>query len=149
MTIILGADHGGYKLKETIKNWLIKQDYSIIDVGADAFDPKDDYPLYAAKVARQVVADKQALGILFCRSGAGMTIAANKIKGIRAVEVFNPTSAKHAKEHNNANIISLSADWLDLDQAKEIIDSFLKTEFTQEERHLRRINQIHAVEAQL
>lgn len=146
MTIFLGADHGGYKLKETIKNWLIKQNYSMVDVGASALDPKDDYPLYATKVARQVAADKQAVGILFCRSGAGMAIAANKIKGIRAVEVFDATSAKHAKEHNNANIISISADWIKTDQVKSIIEAFLTTKFMQEDRHVRRIKQIHALE---
>ena len=115
MKIFLGADHGGFQFKEVLKNWLQDCGHEVIDCGADELDPTDDYPIIAEIVSRAVVAAEQEnqspVGILICRSGGGMVIAANKIAGIRAVEVFNENSARHAKEHNNANVISLAADW--------------------------------------
>jgi ribose 5-phosphate isomerase B len=148
MKIILGADHGGFLLKEQIKNWLQQQDYEVVDAGAYKLDPQDDYPLFAFEAAKKVSVDEDAVGILFCRSGAGMTIAANKVKGVRAVEVFNSVSAEHAKQHNNANMIALSADWLKTDEIKKIIKKFLTTKFTAEDRHQRRIDQIKDIENQ-
>ncbi len=148
MKIIIGADHGGFKLKEQIKKWLQTLDYKVVDVGAKQLDPQDDYPQFAFAAAKKVVKNKEVFGVLFCRSGAGMTIAANKVAGIRAVELFNANSAQHARQHNNANIAALSADWLEVDEIKEIIKTFLETEFANEARHLRRINQIKAFEAQ-
>lgn len=142
MKIFLGADHGGYSYKEVIKKWLEDQKHQVVDVGAHQLDSLDDYPVFAFEAAKQVSLNNDSLGILFCRSGAGMTIAANKVKNVRAVEVINPLGAEHAKQHNNANIIALSADWLDLEAVKKIISTFLNTPFTNEERHLRRINQI-------
>lgn len=144
--IFLGSDHGGFQLKEEIKRWLLERGYQVKDLGANQLDPDDDYPLFAAKVARAVNHDNQAVGILFCRSGGGMTITANKLKGIRAVDVMNEVGAKHAKEHNNANIIALAADWISLDQAKKIVDTFLSTSFAYVTRHLRRIQQIAQIE---
>lgn len=146
MKIILGADHGGFQIKENIKVWLEEQGHELIDVGADDLDPQDDYPVFAFAAAKEVAANKNAVGVLFCRSGAGMTIAANKVKDIRAVEVFNVISVKHAKQHNNANMIALSADWLKLEEIKEIIQVFLSSEFTGEGRHQRRIDQIKNIE---
>ncbi len=148
MKIILGADHGGFQVKQQIYKWLKEQGYKVVDAGAHQLDPQDDYPLFAFEVAKKVSADKDAMGILFCRSGAGMAIVANKLRKIRAVEVFNPLSAEHAREHNNANIITLSADWLDLDEIKKIVEKFLVTRFTAEERHQRRIDQITDIENQ-
>lgn len=145
-TIYLGADHGGYELKQTLKDWLAQAGYQTKDLGAHELDPKDDYPKFAAAVARAVSQDENGLGILICRSGGGMVIAANKIAGIRAVEVFNQVSAEHAKQHNHANVISLAADWMTENEAKAIVKAFLETEFTHEPRHQRRIEQIHALE---
>ena len=142
MTIYLGADHGGFELKQLIKEWLKAQDSDVIDCGALEFDGNDDYPDYAFTVAEKVVETKDSIGILFCRSGGGMTIAANKIKGIRAVDIFDLTSAIHAKSHNNANIISLGANWMDPGETKLIIENFLKTPFQAEERHQRRLKKI-------
>lgn len=145
-TIYLGADHGGYELKQTLKDWLAQAGYQTNDLGAHELNPKDDYPKFAAAVARAVSQDENGLGILICRSGGGMVIAANKITGIRAVEVFNQVSAEHARQHNHANVISLAADWMTENEAKTIVKVFLETEFTHEPRHQRRIEQIHALE---
>lgn len=148
--IYIGADHGGFELKENIKLWLAEMGYGVDDSGAHSFVAGDDYPDFAVLVAQQVANDiserKKSLGILSCRSGGGMVIVANKIKGIRAISVYDKKSAVHAKEHDNANIISISADWTSLDQAKEIILAFLNTNFSEDERHIRRINKIKELE---
>lgn len=142
MKIYLGADHGGFELKEKIKQWLTHWHYQYEDLGNTVFDKDDDYPQFAFKVAEKVAKEPQALGILLCRSAAGMVIAANKVKGARAVAVFDLKSAIHSKEHNNANILGLSGDWLSEDQASQILKAWLKTPFSQDERHQRRIRQI-------
>ncbi len=147
-TIHLGADHGGFELKEQLKKWLEEQGYSVEDHGAHTMDPNDDYPEPAFAVAEAVAEheSENAKGVLLCRSGGGVTIAANKVKGVRAVTVNAPQEADHAVTNNNANIIALAADWLTPDQSKEALKVFLETPFTGEERHQRRINQISAYE---
>lgn len=143
MKIVIAADHGGWQLKEKIKPWLVEQGYQVEDVGNTVLDENDDYPDFAFAAAERVRdLNGQAVGILFCRSGGGMVIAANKVAGIRAVDVFDMTSAIHAKTHNNANIISVGANWTDSQEARLIIKSFLETPFQGEERHVRRINKI-------
>ncbi|KUK79423.1 MAG: Uncharacterized protein XD95_0407 [Microgenomates bacterium 39_7] len=144
--IFIGADHGGFHLKEKLKKWLKEFANEIVDCGAFDLDPTDDYPLFAAKVAQNVVSEKNSLGILLCRSGGGMTIAANKIKGIRAVEVFSEKTAAHAREHNHANVITLGADYLNFDETKIIIKAFINSVPSEDERHLRRIKQIEQLE---
>lgn len=143
--IILGADHGGYYLKEEIKKFLKKEGYDFEDVGNARYDSEDDYVDYAVKVARKV-AGKNALGVLLCRSAAGMVIAANKIKGSRAVAAFGIKSAVHSREHNDANIIALSGTWLTTKKATEILSAWLSAEFTREERHIRRVEKIKRLE---
>ena len=142
MTIYCGADHGGYQLKEILKLWLQQQNYSVEDCGATQLDPKDDYPDFAFAVAKKVVQNPESIGILLCRSGGGMVIAANRIKGIRAVNIHDEKGAVHAKTNNNANIVSLEADWLGDEQAKQVLSAFLKAKFAGEERHVRRIGKI-------
>jgi ribose 5-phosphate isomerase B len=148
-TIYIGSDHGGFELKNHLKTWLEHQGYSVKDLGAEEFDPKDDYPQYAIAVAQAVVnfaegqtEDDFALGIIVCRSSGGVTVAANKVVGARAVAVYDVKSAVHAREHNNANIATISGDWLSKAQAEEVIKAFLTTSFNKEERHLRRLQQI-------
>lgn len=146
MTIYLGADHGGWQLKEVIKKWLMANHYSVKDLGAKDLSPSDDYPDYAFIVARAVANEADSLGLLFCRSGAGMAIVANKLAGVRAVEAWNEVSAVHAKEHNHANILALSGQWLNMDQTQKIVAAFLQAKPDQDERHLRRINKISQIE---
>ena len=148
--IYIGADHGGYELKEKIKKWLSEWKLKYTDCGADTVDPEDDYPQFAFTVAEAVGREddmtkswsKRTKGILVCRSAGGMVIAANKVKDVRAIAVTDIKSAKHSREHNDANILGLSGDWMDEKQAKEIVKMWLDTEFFGEVRHKRRIDQI-------
>ena len=137
--VYLGTDHGGYKLKEEIKNWLVENNTQVEDLGAYSFDPEDDYPDFIIPVAQKVALDPQSLGIVIGRSGNGEAITANKVKGIRAALCLNEEMAKKAREHNNANIISLGADYISVDRAKKIVKVFIETVFTNEQRHIRRI----------
>lgn len=144
MNIYIGADHGGFELKKKIKEWLTVQGHFVEDIGAVELDPQDDYPQYAFAVARGVL-HNGGVGILVCRSGGGMTIAANRVPGIRAVDCMTVESAVHARTNNNANVLSLSGDWVDETLAIEIVHAFLTTQFLNEERHVRRISQLDQV----
>jgi ribose 5-phosphate isomerase B len=144
MKVIFGSDHGGFKLKEALKPFVRQLGYEVEDLGTNS-EEAVDYPDYAASVSRKV-AKGQGLGILLCRSAAGMVMAANKIHGIRAVAAFDVKSAQHSKEHNDANVLALSGDWLTDDQAKEIVKMWLETPFSNEERHARRIQKMMALE---
>ncbi len=140
--IYLGSDHGGFFLKQAIKKYLSEKGYYYKDMGNLEFDKKDDYPVYAFKVAEAVASEKGSKGILLCRSSGGMVIAANKVKGIRAVSAFDAKEARHARQHNNANIIALPGDWLTEKAALEIVEAFLEEAFSGEERHKRRLGLI-------
>lgn len=145
MKIYLGADHAGFKLKEQIKKYLEKMKYNVSDQGAFKFDKLDDYPDFAARVAKKIIKGDDR-GILFCGSSHGVCIAANKFKGIRAVAVSNVRDAKLTREHNNANVLCLSGWNLKLENAKRIIEIWLKTEFGGEGRHMRRLGKIKKLE---
>lgn len=145
--IYIGADHGGYELKGKIAGWLAEWGYQFEDLGAPTNDPTDDYPQYAFAVAEAVATQpKEHKGIVGCRSAAGVIVAANKVKGIRAVAAFDENSARHSREHNNANVLGLSGDWLNDNSAKSVLKAWLEQEFTGEERHQRRIEQIEQYE---
>ncbi len=146
MKLYLGADHGGFELKQKLHGWLDQQGYVYEDCGAIEFDSEDDYPQYALAVAQKVAAEPQSRGILLCRSGGGMTIMANKVAGVRAVEATTVVAAAHAREHNNATIVTLSADWTDFSTICEILQTFVSTSFSSQERHHRRVSQIIAFE---
>ena len=151
--IYLGADHAGFELKEKVKDYLKQKGLEVEDLGAHTLDKNDDYPDYAKAVADKVAADPSAKGILLCSSAEGIWIAANKIKGIRAVAVWTTMSAKLSREHNDANVLCLSGGQTltpipgtSFEDAKEIIDTWLDTPFSGEERHVRRIEKISALE---
>ncbi len=148
VTVYLGADHGGFALKEQLKGWLVEQGYRVGDCGAFTLDPDDDYPDFAWEVAQKVARDANSRGVLLCRSSAGMTITANKHRGVRAVSLTTAAQAEHARVHNNANIASFSGDELTLIQIKETLKVFLETEFPTEERHVRRLAKITAWESE-
>lgn len=145
MTIInIGADHAGYKLKEHIARYLAKNGYTVNDFGAHKLDKNDDYPDYAAMVGKAV--QKNGLGILICGSSEGVCIAANKVRGIRAVAVWNLTNAKLSRQHNDANVLCLSGWQLTKKEAEKITLTWIKTPFSKEKRHIRRINKIKRME---
>lgn len=155
-TIYIGSDHGGFEQKHDLIVWLEKNGYRVNDMGPELLDPKDDYPDFAFAVAQavqkanktqSVAQDPVAFGILTCRSAAGMTIAANKVAGVRAVAVTDDRSAVHAREHNNANILALSGDWLTELEMRKLTESFILTAFSSEERHVRRLEKIAQFES--
>lgn len=141
--IFIGADHGGFELKKKIVQWLDERHLPYTDVGAHTFDAEDDYPAFAFAVAEGVAkAPAENRGILACRSAAGVVIAANKVVGVRAVAPFSVEAAHHSREHNDANVLGLSGDWLTDEQAHEMLFAWLDTPFSNEERHVRRVQQI-------
>ena len=143
--IYLGADHAGFELKEKIKRWLEKKNIPYQDMGDLKLNPRDDYPHYAEKVARKV-AQERSLGVLICGSAQGICIAANKIKGIRAVVPFSLKEARLAREHDDANVLCLSGWYTHFHKATQILELFLTTSFSQEARRVRRINEIKRLE---
>lgn len=147
--IYLGADHGGFVLKEQIKNWLTEWNFEFQDLGAKKLDSQDDYPDFAKLVATKVAKEAGSFGILACRSGEGEAITANKIKGIRAVVVWEPKIAAASRNDDDANVLCLPADYIASDEAKETIHVFLTTPFANEERFERRKGKIKDIEDDL
>ncbi len=143
MIIYVGADHAGYAFKEKTKRLLAKHGLTVVDLGNTKLDEYDDYPRYAEKVADTVVQDKDALGILFCGTGAGMCIAANKSKGARAVSVTSIKEARLSREHNAANILCIGQRLLSWIFAKRIILAWINTPASYEQRHVRRVRQLN------
>lgn len=146
MKVFLATDHAGFELKEEIKKFLEKKDCLVEDCGAFSFNKEDDYPDFIAKAAKKVSSEKNSFGIIFGKSGEGEAIVANKVKGIRAGLGFNLESVRLLREHNNANVLSLGSAFVPPDKAKEMVILFLTTPFTNEERHIRRINKIKKIE---
>ena len=138
--ICISSDHAGFKLKENIKDFLIKKNLSIIDLGP-ANENSVDYPDYARKVSNRVKSKKSEIGILVCGSGTGMAISANKTKKIRAAVCYDLKSTRLCRQHNNANIIALGSRLIKKDNALKLISVFLQTEF-EGGRHLRRVKKI-------
>ena len=152
MKIFIGADHAGFKLKEYLKKFLSSKGHKVNDEGNLIYDSKDDYPDFALKVGRKVAKSKSK-GILVCGSAEGICIAANKVKGIRAVAVWTIENAKLSREHNDANVLCLSGgdmlkpgSRLTKKQAEKITLTWLSTKFSGEERHKRRIKKIAELE---
>lgn len=139
--IFLGADHAGYKLKEEIKKYLLKQGFDVVDKGAGKFDGNDDYPDFIFPVAKEVAKNSGNKGIVLGGSGQGEAIAANRIKGVRAALYYgnNAEIVKLSRTHNDSNILSLGARFLSKKEALEAVKLWLKTSFSNKERHARRI----------
>ena len=147
MKVFLGADHRGFELKEKLKEWLTANGYEVHDLGADRFDAGDDYPDFASAVAARVAGDPvNRRGVLLCGSGGGMDVAANKVRGIRASVAWSVDAAAHTRSHDDANVVSIPADWTPPEAAAEIVRAFLETPFSGEERHARRLKKIAEIE---
>ncbi len=142
MKIHLGCDHAGFELKNTIKAHLEAANHEVVDHGAHEFDPLDDYPAFCIAAAEAVAAEMNSLGIVIGGSGNGEQIAANKVIGVRAALAWSVETAKLAREHNNANVIGLGARMHSKDEAIEIVEAFISTEFSNDARHIRRIDQL-------
>jgi ribose 5-phosphate isomerase B len=144
MKIALGADHAGFELKEKIKQYLLEKGITVDDRGT--YSPQSvDYPDYAFRVAEEVAAGKADSGILVCGSGIGMSIAANKVHGVRAAHVTSEMEAQLSREHNDANVLAVGGRVLDEGTARRIVDRWLKTDFAGG-RHQQRVEKITAIE---
>lgn len=147
MLIYIGADHRGFALKEKLKIHLASSGYEVIDFGNKTFNEEDDYVDFARDVAMRVSKDPSlGKGILLCGSGVGMDIVANKFRNVRASLCFSPDHALVARTDDDPNILVLGADFIDEDQAKKIISTWLQTPFSEEERHVKRLEKIEALE---
>lgn len=142
--IAIACDHGGYKLKEEIKRYFEEKGIEYKDFGTTS-EERTDYPIYAKKVAESVQSKECELGILLCRSGYGMTVVANKFKGIRAASIYNEESAKFAKADDDINVITLGGDYLSTNEAICIIRNWLATEF-KGGRYKERLDMIEEIE---
>ena len=146
MRVHIATDHAGLEFSRDLADHLELEGHEVIDHGPESFDPLDDYPSFCIRAARGVVADQEAgveaLGVVFGGSGNGEQMAANKVHGARAALVWNVDTAVLAREHNNANICAIGARQHSIDEALLFIDTFLRTPFPGDERHVRRINQL-------
>lgn len=145
MRVVIGSDHAGFEQKERIKEHLAGKGHDLIDVGAANADDSVDYPDFAIQAGRTVARGDADLGVLVCGTGIGMSIAANKVRGVRAANVTIPEFAVLAREHNNANVVTVSARFIPVQVNEEIVDAFLATEFAGG-RHGMRVEKITEVE---
>lgn len=146
MRVHLGSDHAGLELKDHLLNWLADNGYEAVDHGPFAFDALDDYPVFCLRAAEAVAAEQaeglDSLGVVIGGSGNGEQMAANKVVGVRAALVWSTATAELAREHNDANVISVGGRQHTLDEMTSFVGTFLTTAFTGEERHVRRIAQL-------
>ena len=141
MKVSIGCDHGGYDLKEEIKKHLIERGIEVVDVGCDRKE-RCNYPIYGREAALKVADKTCDKGIVICTTGIGISITANKVKGIRCALCSEPLSAKMTRLHNDANMLAMGAALIGINMAKEITDTFLDTPFSGDERHQKRIDLI-------
>ena len=146
MHIHIGSDHAGLELKSTLIAYLETKGHDVTDHGPHEFDALDDYPDFCIPTGLATVADLGSLGIVLGGSGNGEQIAANKVNGVRAALAWSVETAKLAREHNDANVVGIGGRMHSIDECKAIIDAFIQTPFTNDERHIRRINKISSYE---
>ena len=147
LRVALGADHGGFLLKQELVARL-RENYEILDLGADSYEPDDDYPDFVVPVTKAVVSGEAQRGVLVCGSGVGACIAANKVPGIRAGLCHDVYSAHQGVEHDDMNVLCLGARVIGVELAAELVTAFLKARFSGEERHRRRLRKMLAIERQ-
>jgi ribose 5-phosphate isomerase B len=142
MRVHIGTDHAGLELKEHLIGWLRDHGHQPVDHGAFVYDALDDYPVFCLRAAQGVVDDPGSLGVVIGGSGNGEQIAANKVKGVRSALVWSEETAILARQHNDANVISVGGRMHTVDEMTHFVDVFLSTDFTGEERHVRRITML-------
>lgn len=150
MIIYIGADHRGFKLKESIKDFLKNKGYEVVDMGNANYDQNDDYIDFAKEVAKKVSMDTDnARGVLICGSGVGMDVSANKFRKIRSVLAISTDQVYAARHDDNVNILTIPADFINEENAQKIANVFLETPFSPEERYQRRLDKVTQVENEL
>jgi len=142
MHVILGSDHGGFELKEKIKAWLGGEGHEVMDIGAISLVPDDDYIDFAKAAIKEVVSDDDR-AILFCRNGFGMSIAANRFAGIRCGLAFDEEAVRRGRVDDDINCLSVPADYIDEEKVKRMINVFLKTNFSSDEKYKRRVMKLN------
>ena len=147
MRIAVGADHNGYALKQTIAELLKSMGHEVSDVGAHAIDPLDDYPDFAGALARTVASGEAERGVMVCGSGVGASVAANKVRGVRAAVCHDTYSAHQGVEHDDMNVLCLGARIVGEEVAREAVQAFVSATFSNEERHRRRLEKVLEIEA--
>lgn len=142
MKIFIGADHGGFLLKERVKDWYRSWRYEVNDVGAKSLEGDDDYVDYALLVARELRKDHNDRGILLCRNGFGMMIVANRLAGVRCGLGFDVEAVRRGRNDDDINCLAIPADYVNEEKLKEMLEMFLVTPFSGEERFLRRLKKL-------
>ena len=140
MRVHLGADHAGFELKTHLISWLTEHGYEPVDHGAHEYDAEDDYPPFCVAAAQAVADEPGSLGIVIGGSGNGEQIAANKVKGIRCALTWSVETAQLARQHNNAQVMGIGARMHSVEDAEQIVEAFLTTQWSQADRHQRRID---------
>ena len=146
MRLHIGSDHAGLELKSELIAYLVNNRHDITDHGPYQYDALDDYPVFCIPAAEATAKDPSSLGIVIGGSGNGEQMAANKVKGVRAALAWSIETAKLGKEHNNANVVAIGGRMHSIEECKAIIDAFIATPFSNDERHVRRINLISKYE---
>ena len=147
MRVVIGADHGGYALKDELKTYVESLGHEVVDVGAHEMDAADDFPDFAKALAVSVASNDAQRGIMICGSGVGASVAANKVRGIRASVCHDTYSAHQGVEHDDMNVLCLGARIIGIELARELTDAFLSAEFTPEERFQRRLDKVLDMES--
>ena len=142
MRVHIGGDHAAFDMHRELVRWLGEQGYDVIDHGAKEYDAQDDYPVFVLRAAQGVAQDEGSLGVVLGGSGNGEQMAANKVPGIRAALCYTTELAQLARQHNNAQVISLGGRFNTVEQAKAMVSVFLETPFSGEERHQRRLDML-------
>lgn len=148
MKIGIATDHGGFELKETIHQYLLELGHEVVDFGAYSIDKNDDYPDFVIPLANAVSSKEVERGIAVCGSGVGASVAANKVSGVRAALINEHYSAHQGVEHDDMNILCLGGRVIGVVTAQELVSAFIDAVFTAEDRHLRRLNKVKALEIQ-
>ena len=147
MRVAIGADHGGYALKDELKQFLQSLGHEMIDVGAHTLDPADDFPDFTRPLAESVASGQADRGIMICGSGVGASVAANKVRGIRASVCHDTYSAHQGVEHDDMNVLCLGARIVGIELARELTGAFLSAEYVPEERFQRRLDKVLDMES--
>ena len=148
MKLAIGADHAGFDLKAQVVPWLESSGHQVVDLGAHNLDPADDFPDFAAAVARSVTGGEVERGLMICGSGVGASIATNKVSGVRACLCHDTYTARQGVEHNDMNVLCLGGRVIGIETAKEVIAAFIGAEFMPEDRFQRRIDKVNKIEAE-
>ena len=144
--IYIASDHGGFKLKEKIEEYLKDKGLEVMDLGPQKLNPTDDFPDFVIPLAKKVAENKENLGIALCRNGVGVEVAANKINGVRAALSWDPKHAASSRRDDNSNVLTIPADYLDENKAIEVLDAWLSTSYSKEPRFERRLKKIEEEE---